>query len=162
MTIEEKIQSIADDHFPQCGYIFDNLYRIDQRMETAAFPAIVCTLPARGDMLIRNGRVYDTEDVLIGFFNIVPQDANGEDNAAVYNDMKSLGIAFVDKMNESGLFDKVEAWNYEVWCFRMANIVTGVFFSIRIQDIGRCDVVWPQPEPDPEPEPEEPNDEENP
>lgn len=140
MTIEEKIHAVASSEaFQDYSYIFDNLFRIDERMNHAEFPCIVCTLPAGGDMRIRNGKVYDTEEVLIGFFDAVPPDANGEDNATVYNAMKDLGISFVQAMNESGLFIKVESWQYEVWCVRMANIVTGVFFSIRIEDMGRCD-----------------------
>lgn len=140
MSIEEKIRTIANsEDFDQYSYIFDNLYRIDERMEHAEFPAIVCTLPAGGSMRIRNGKVYDTENVLIGFFDAVPHDANGEDNATVYNAMKDLGIAFIRAMNESELFGHVETWRYEVWCVRLANVVTGVFFQIEIQDLGRCD-----------------------
>jgi len=140
MNIEQKIAAIAaSDAFKNYTYIFDNLYRIDERMEQESLPAIICTLPAGGSMRIRNGRVYDTESILIGFFDKVPHDANGEDNATVYNAMKDLGIAFIRAMNESELFGHVESWSYEVWCVRMANIVTGVFFTIEIQDKGRCD-----------------------
>lgn len=139
MTIEEKIAAIAaSEEFATYSYIFDNIYRIDERMEHTPLPAIVCTLPAGGSMRIRNGKVYDTENVLVGFFDVVNHDADGEDNAEVYNRMKDLGIAFVRAMNESGMFDHVETWRYEVWCVRLANIVTGVFFDIEIQDVGRC------------------------
>ena len=140
MSIEDKIREIASsEQFAQYPYIFDNLFRIDERIESTALPAIVCTLPAGGEMRLRNGKVYDAEDVLIGFFDSVPHDANGEDNAECYNRMKSLGIQFIKAMNESGLFAYVETWTYQVWCVRMANIITGVFFTIRVQDLGRCD-----------------------
>ena len=140
MSIEEKIREIASgDQFNDYPYIFDNLYRIDERMEHTEFPAIVCTLPVSGEMRLRNGKLYDVEDMLIGFFDVVPHDANGEDNADVYNRMKDLGIQFIKAMNESGLFVNVETWSYQVWCVRLANIVTGVFFQLRVQDLGRCD-----------------------
>lgn len=68
MSIEEKIREIASgEQFAKYPYIFDNLFRIDERIESTALPAIVCTLPAGGEMRLRNGKVYDAEDVLIGF-----------------------------------------------------------------------------------------------
>lgn len=138
MTIEQKIANIAATYFEGWPYIFDNLYRIDERMESEEMPCICCTLPQGGQIAMRNGRYFDTENVLIGFFDIVPHDANGEDNAAVYNNMKSAGLRFIDKMNKSGHFLQVTAVNYEVWCVRLANIVTGVFFQLRVDDLAQC------------------------
>ena len=139
MTIEEKIKYVATEDFPKYGYIYDNLWRIDERMEGCTMPVIVSTLPQGGEVTIRNGRIHDRENILLGFFDTVPHDADGDDNAECFNRMKDLAFAFVTKMNESGLFGYVTDWTYEVHCVRMANIVTGVFFSVQVQDLGRCD-----------------------
>ena len=139
MTIEDKIKQIATQHFPQYDYIYDNLYRIDERMETSKMPVIISTLPQGGVVNVRNGRIHDRENILLGFFDLVPHDADGDDNAECFNRMKNLGFAFIAKMNESGMFGYVTDFTYEVHCVRMANIVTGVFFSVQVQDLGRCD-----------------------
>lgn len=139
MTIEDKIKKIADEQFPTYGFVFDNLYRIDERLESTTMPVIVSTLPQGGEVSIRNGRIHDRENILLGFFDIVPHDADGEDNAEVYNRMKDLGFAFIKAMNESGMFEYVTALTYDVWCVRMSNIITGVFMNVQIADLGRCD-----------------------
>lgn len=138
MSIEEKIAYIAGEKFPAYPYIFDNAYRIDERIEHESLPAIACTLPAGGNMLHRNGRLYDAEILYIGFVDMIPHDANGEDNAAVYNAMKDLGISFIQAMNESGLFARVDTVDYDVRVAQFTNIVTGVFFTLRVEDVGRC------------------------
>jgi hypothetical protein len=140
MSIEEKIAAIAaGDEFAQYTYIFDNLYRIDERVNTSVLPALLCTLPRDGVIEIRNGRVYDTETIKLGFVDIIPHDANGEDNAEVYNRMKALGIQFIMAMRKSGMFGQVTTLGYTVEVAQFSNIVTGVFFDIQVQDIGRCD-----------------------
>lgn len=138
MTIEEKIAAVAKEYFPQYPYIFDNLYRIDERINAAELPCIFCTLPSGGTITIRNGKYEDTETLMLGFFDVVPHDANGEDNAAVYNNMKALGMEFIARLNDNRIFGYVDTLTYEVWCFRMADIVTGVTFTLRIQDERRC------------------------
>ena len=113
MTIEDKIRKIAEDNFSQYDYIFDNIYRIDERMNDSTMPVIISTLPQGGEVVIRNGRIHDTENILLGFFDLVPHDADGDDNAEVFNRMKTLGFSFVAKMNDSGLFGKVTSYTYE-------------------------------------------------
>lgn len=134
MSIEEKIAQIAKEYFSNYAYVFDNLYGIDEALSRVQFPAILSTLPVNGQMQIRRRRAVDSENILIGFFDKVPHDANGEDNAAVYNRMKDEGVRFIQTMNESGLFEYIEEWTYEVWCVRLSEIVTGVFFTVQVKD----------------------------
>ena len=138
MTIEQKLQYIAETYFSEYGYIFENLYRADERMETETFPTIVATIPTGGEVYWRNGRIYDRENLLLGFFDLVPHDANGEDSATAYNKMKQLGFRFIQKMNESRLFQYVSNWTYNIWCDRESNIATGVFFQVQVEDVGAC------------------------
>lgn len=139
MTIKEKIENIAATHFPKCGFVCDNLYRVDELTNTAAMPVIIVTIPESGTVTIRNNRFHDNERVLLGFFDLAPHDANGDDNSEIYNRMKTLGFAFIKKMNESRQFEYITNITYSVFTVRMANIMTGVFFDIEVQDLGRCD-----------------------
>lgn len=140
MTIEEKIAAIASgEQFANYSYIFDNMYRISERVEHAPLPALLCTLPRGGIIQERNGRIIDTETVYLGFVDIVPHDANGEDNAEVYNRMKTLGFQFIRAMSASGMFARVTTISYDVEVAQLTNIVTGVFFTLEVQDHGRCD-----------------------
>lgn len=138
MTLEQKLKYIAETYFSDCSYIFENLYRADERMETESFPAIVATVPTGGEVVVRNGRIYDRENLLLGFFDLVQHDANGEDSAEAYNRMKTLGFRFIQRMNESGLFRYITNMTYNIWNDRYSNIATGVFFNIQLEDLGRC------------------------
>lgn len=140
MSIEEKIAAIASgEQFAQYSYIFDNMYRISERVEQSPLPALLCTLPRGGVIQEKNGRIIDTETIYLGFVDIIPHDADGEDNAEVYNRMKTLGFRFIKAMSESRMFARVTTISYDVEIAQLTNIVTGVFFTLEVQDHGRCD-----------------------
>ncbi len=139
MTIEQKLAAIAaEEEFSSYPFIFDNLYRIDERVNHSDLPCIVSTLPASGSVTFRNGRYYDSENILLGFFDAVPHDANGEDNAEVYNRMKVLAIRFVTRMNESGLFGKTDTMQYDVRVEQFSDIITGVTIAMSVENVGQC------------------------
>lgn len=138
MTIEEKIKKIADDYFSEYPYIFDNVYRIDERIHQNGLPCILAIIPTRGRMTIRNGRVHDVLEIQIGFFDKIPHDANGDDNAECYNRMKDLAFSFIKKCNESHFFMAIESVDYTLQYAEMADILTGVLVSMRVEDLGRC------------------------
>ena len=87
----------------------------------------------------QGGRTYDAVDIAIAFVDKVARDADGEDNAAVYNRMKSVGVEFIKALNASGYFLPIDGTiNYQVLCEQLSDIVTGVMFTIRLQEQGRC------------------------
>lgn len=158
MTIEDKIKQIAEgDAFAQYPFIFDNIYRVDEMMEQTNMPCIVSLLPTDGNLVFRNGRWFDSENVRIGFFDLVPHDANGDDNAEIYNRMKALGFSLIEALRESGLFEAVYINRYTIECRQYSNIVTGVLFYVRIDDLGAC-VTIPEPPTPPTPPTPEPDD----
>ena len=91
MTIDEAIKKIAteDEQFSQFTYIFDDWWDVDQAVSRAALPAIAHILPIGGSMTMRNGRVYDRENVSVAFVDKVARDASGEDQRVVFERMKA-------------------------------------------------------------------------
>ena len=140
MTIDEAIKKIAteDEQFSQFTYIFDDWWDVDQAVSRAALPAIAHILPIGGSMTMRNGRVYDRENVSVAFVDKVARDASGEDQRVVFERMKDAAKAFVRTANTSGYFQSVIAWNYDVIYNQLASIVTGVMLTLEIEDNGTC------------------------
>ena len=140
MTIDEAIKKIAteDEQFSQFTYIFDDWWDVDQAVSRAALPAIAHILPIGGSMTMRNGRVYDRENVSVAFVDKVARDASGEDQRVVFEHMKDAAKAFVRTANTSGYFQSVIAWNYDVIYNQLASIVTGVMLTLEIEDNGSC------------------------
>ena len=140
MSIEEKIKRVAESPaFSGYSYVFENWYDASTAVSRVSLPAIITILPASGNVLFRNGRTYDTENIAIAFVDKVPRNANGEDNAAAYNRMKAVGLDFIRALNASGYFEPLaEQQPYQVICEQLSDIVTGVFFSLQLQERGRC------------------------
>ena len=115
MTIDQAIKAIAQDvRFAEFTYIFDDWWDVDQSVSRAKLPAIAHILPIGGSMTARNGRIYDREFVSVAFIDKVRRDASGEDQRAVFERMKEAAKDFVRIANESGYFQSVVAWNYDV------------------------------------------------
>lgn len=140
MTIDQAIKKIAteDEQFSQFTYIFDDWWDVDQAVSRAKLPAIAHILPIGGSMTMRNGRVYDRENVSVAFVDKVARDASGEDQRVVFERMKDAAKAFVRTANASGYFQSVIAWNYDVIYNQLASIVTGVMLTLEIEDNGSC------------------------
>ena len=138
MTIDEGIKKIAEEQFPGFSYLFDDLNNIDQAIGRLPLPAIGHVLPISGTMELRNGRVYDTENVWIMFIDKVTRDANGDDQREVFERMKDVAIEFVRRCNESGYFEPITVWSYGVNYNQMASIVTGVTLGLNIKGHGLC------------------------
>lgn len=140
MTIDEAIKKIAteDEQFSQFTYIFDDWWDVDQAVSRAKLPAIAHILPIGGSMTMRNGRVYDRENVSVAFVDKVARDASGEGQRVVFERMKDAAKAFVRTANTSGYFQSVIAWNYDVIYNQLASIVTGVMLTLEIEDNGSC------------------------
>ena len=138
MTIDQAIKEIAQKHFPQYTYIFDDWWDVDQAVSRAKLPAIAHILPIGGSMTARNGRIYDREFVSVAFVDKVARDASGEDQRKVFERMKEAAKDFIRIANASGYFSAVVSWNYDVIYNQLASIVTGVMLTLEIEDNGSC------------------------
>ena len=139
MTIDQAIKEIAtSEEFKQFSYIFDDWWDVDQAVSRAKLPAIAHILPIGGTMRIQNGRFYDKEYVSIAFVDKVARDASGEDQRKVFERMKETAKDFIRIANQSGHFQWVTAWNYDVIYNQLASIVTGVMLTLEIEGHGQC------------------------
>lgn len=140
MTIDEAIKKIAteDEQFSQYTYIFDDWWDIDQSVSRAALPAIAHILPIGGVMRLHNGRIYDREYVSVAFIDKVTRDASGDDQRVVFERMKDAAMAFIRACNNSGYFQGVYSWSYDVIYNQLASIVTGVMLTLEVEDNGTC------------------------
>lgn len=137
-SIEQTIREAAAK-MQGYTYIYETWEDADAKLETMTFPAIVCVMPTSGTTTIRNGRIYDTENVALAFLDSVPRNAEGEDNGEVINAMKAAGAKFFDLLNKSGELEPLSSIPYEVVCEQLSTIVSGVIFQPAIsQNIGYC------------------------
>lgn len=138
-SIEEKIEQIAKESLSDYSYIFADWYEASMQVSKASLPAIISILPVSGSIEFRNGRTYDTENVAIAFVDKVTKDADGSDNAEVYNRMKQAAVTFIKALNNSGYFDPIDGSQpYQVICEQLSDIVTGVMVELQLKEKGRC------------------------
>lgn len=138
MTIDECIKTVAEEQFSAYTYVYNDWYDSDQAIDRNPLPAIVHLLPDDGAMYIRNGKIYDRENVTIAFLNKVARDASGDDQREVVDAMKTVAHEFVRALNDSGYFQPIEAWSYKVYYNQLSSIVTGVELTIALEDLGTC------------------------
>lgn len=140
MNIDAKIKEIVASELPEFSYVFENWYDADTAVDRMALPAVVCVLPVSGTLELRNGRSRDSESLQIAFVDKVPRNANGEDNAATYNNMKDAAVRFLRGVRKSGYFAPLpESITYRVICERLSSIVTGVCLELELEELaGTC------------------------
>lgn len=137
-SIEQIIKETAAG-FEGYTYIYETWEDADMRLEKLSYPAIVCVMPTSGYTTIRNGRVYDQENIALAFLDMVPRNAEGEDNGEVITRMKNAGARFFDMLNKTRQFEPLTQIPYEVVCEQLSTIVSGVIFQPAItQKIGVC------------------------
>lgn len=138
-SIEQVIQEVAEELFPDYSYVFETWQDADTQLERLSFPAIVSVVPVSGTTALKNGKVYDTENVALAFLDAATRDADGKDNAEVYNRMKMAGARFIRALNATKQYEPIDNAPYQTICEQMATIVTGVMYTLTIkQEIGEC------------------------
>lgn len=140
MNIEEKVKAIAQgDEFSAYTYVFEDWETADHVIDRVPLPAIINVCPLQGQIERKNGRWRDMEYINIAFIDKVERDADGTENAAVYNRMKETGFAFINALNTSGWFERVpDTLPYSVIYEQLSSIVTGVLFTIELREVWHC------------------------
>lgn len=139
-TIESIIKVVVEEHFNGFSYVFDDWATADAKLDKVSYPAILCVVPVSGMTEVRNGRIYDTENIAIAFLDIAPRDADGEENEAVYTRMKVAGARFIEQLRRTRKFEGLDGkQQYQTIVERLASIVTGVMYTLTLtQTIGGC------------------------
>lgn len=140
-TIEETLREVAGTILPSFTWVFDSWLDADTKLDRIKeFPAIVVILPTSGTTEIRNGRVFDKENIAVAFIDLAKRDSNGDESAAVCNRMKIAGASFINALQQSRAFEGIAGENqYQTIYENGSAIFTGIMYSLTIkQAIGGC------------------------
>lgn len=140
MSIEDKIREIAETHFSDYSYVFEDWNGASVVVDKVPLPAIVCLLPVSGYMEYNRGLIKDCENLAIAFIDKVVRDANGYDNEGVYTRMKQTAARFIKAMNDSRYFEPFGGKiKYHTIYESASAYFTGVFVELDVKDLaGTC------------------------
>ena len=138
-SVEKKIKSVAES-MVGFTYVYEDWTRADLRLDRLPLPAIINLLPVSGAMSLKMDQFKDKPNCMFVFVDKVNKDADGKDNDAVFERMKSAAMVFIARMNDSGLFEPIEGdIPYSVILEKLSPIVTGISISIQVKEVkGVC------------------------
>lgn len=133
-SVEKKIKSVAEG-MVGFTYVYEDWTRADLRLDRLPLPAIINLLPVSGAMSLKMDQFKDKPNCMFVFVDKVNKDADGKDNDAVFERMKSAAMVFIARMNDSGLFDPIEGdIPYSVILEKLSPIVTGISISVQVKE----------------------------
>lgn len=133
-SVEKKIKSVAES-MVGFTYVYEDWTRADLRLDRLPLPAIINLLPVSGAMSLKMDQFKDKPNCMFVFVDKVNKDADGKDNDAVFERMKSAAMAFIARMNDSGLFEPIEGdIPYSVVLEKLSPIVTGISISVQVKE----------------------------
>ena len=138
-SVEKKIKSVAES-MVGFTYVYEGWTRADLRLDRLPLPAIINLLPVSGAMSLKMDQFKDKPNCMFVFVDKVNKDADGKDNDAVFERMKSAAMVFIARMNDSGLFEPIEGdIPYSVILEKLSPIVTGISISVQVKEVkGVC------------------------
>lgn len=138
-SVEKKIKSVAES-MVGFTYVYEDWTRADLRLDRLPLPAIINLLPVSGAMSLKMDQFKDKPNCMFVFVDKVNKDADGKDNDAVFERMKSAAMVFIARMNDSGLFEPIEGdIPYSVILEKLSPIVTGISISVQVKEVrGVC------------------------
>ncbi len=133
-SVEKKIKSVAES-MVGFTYVYEDWKRADLRLDRLPLPAIINLLPVSGAMSLKMDQFKDKPNCMFVFVDKVNKDADGKDNDAVFERMKSAAMVFIARMNDSGLFEPIEGdIPYSVILEKLSPIVTGISISVQVKE----------------------------
>jgi len=133
-SVEKKIKSVAESMIG-FTYVYEDWTRADLRLDRLPLPAIINLLPVSGAMSLKMDQFKDKPNCMFVFVDKVNKDADGKDNDAVFERMKSAAMVFIARMNDSGLFEPIEGdIPYSVILEKLSPIVTGISISVQVKE----------------------------
>lgn len=138
MNTREKVEAIASEVFAGRTLIFADWYEADRILERASFPAIVCVLPTGGNIMSKNGRVYDTNEVAITFIDKAAKDAKGSELMEVHARMLEDAVKFCTAVGKSRYFEPIEQAQYTTIYEQLSTIATGVMLQLSLKSKMPC------------------------
>lgn len=139
MNIEDKLKELAEKVLPEMSYTLGSMTEIDAQLDLQEPPFMWVVFPSTGALLYANGRVKERLRTLIGFFDLVRRDANGEDNMAVYRRMCGAARQYLDAINTCGYFAEVAEVALNIYTEIGAANVTGCIMDVELSELtGHC------------------------
>ena len=112
-SVENKIKEIIASM--GVSYLFESWHganRIIDKMErtkTITYPVCINVLPQRGELTWKNsGQVTDAPNCVLGFGDTIRLDFTAEEVQEVVERMKHLAMVFIERINNSDLFEPVD------------------------------------------------------
>lgn len=101
MKIEEALKEIAASALPEMSFCLGTMTEIDEKLDLLKPPFMWVVFPTSGAFIVRHGMLKERLRALVGFFDLVERDADGEDNMAVYRRMAGKAATFIDAVNHN-------------------------------------------------------------
>lgn len=117
----------------------DDWLDADKLISRAKMPATMMFVPMQGRTVLRNGRKYHTDTIIIACADLVVKDADGKDSIEAYNKARERADEIVAYLNNSQKFEPITEYEYTTFLNRYSTIISGVFISISLTNKGECD-----------------------
>lgn len=133
------IEEIAAEVLPGFSVLLGTWADTDRMTDMATYPVLFDILSVSGGGVIRNGRIYDYEDVFLTFADKVPFDASGKENVEAVERMVTAAKQFVVGVNRDGRFLPVTDFQLTFGYEQGANIHTYANLQLRLESVaGIC------------------------
>ena len=135
-TVEGKVRAIVESMGEDVEYQFMNWAQANVRLDKVSRPTIVYVLPPSGNLTFSWKDVKDSPNSQIAFLCHTKFDFDGQENDGIIEAMKRLCIRFVHKLNESGLFEEIDApILYRVLYDYLDANVTGIVIEPTLKEV---------------------------
>lgn len=133
-TVELKIRKIAES-LEGVNYMFNNWAQANVAIDNVDGPTIIYVLPPSGELDFHYTRVRDYPQCQIAFVASTEFDFDSVENDNIIEQMKRLCIKFINKLNESGMFEMIEGrLTYRVLYDFLDQNVTGIVITPQLKE----------------------------
>lgn len=134
-TVEAKVRMVVESMEADVDYMFCNWAQANVELDQIHKPTVIYVLPPAGDFDFSWREVKDYPDAQIAFVCSTEFDFESEQNDALVERMKRLAVQFVNALNESGIFTRIEGkLHYEVLYDHLDENVTGVVIEPPLEE----------------------------
>lgn len=120
-------------------YLFASFAEANLLVGEGDFPVVIDVLPTSGSVSVRQGFYRDAPNCMLFFCDKTELDYNAEREQPKVARMKALAFEFIERANQSGLFEPITDADYQVLYDRTDTAVSGIALSLTLQDAtGEC------------------------
>nr|DAN89897.1 MAG TPA: hypothetical protein [Caudoviricetes sp.] len=127
-TFEEKVKHVAkklEDMYP-ITYVYSNWAVVNYKLKKMPLPVLINLLPAAGSISIDISSFKDAPECEFAFLDKAEFDFEANENEVTVERCKGYAKLFVALLNESGLFEWVDEFTYQVVYDKLDVNMTGI------------------------------------